>query len=159
MRRLQPAWLVAFAIALTLPAVGQRTAKPPEIMLINMGGSDCPPCMAWRRTELPKLQKTAAFVAITYVHIDKTIKSTVPPRFFLPPEVKPFKEKLDIASGGNGGSPQVALLVNGEIYDYYWATPSAEVVEQMILSIFNGSPYPRDRCIRRTSQWRCELPG
>ena len=159
MRHSQFTWLVAFVLAFTFPAAAQRTAKVPEIMMINMGGNDCPPCVAWRRTELPKLQATEAFAAIRYVHVEKVIQSAVPPRFFLPPEVKPFKDKLDIASGGNVGSPQVAILVNGEVYDYYWATPSAEVVEQMILSITSGSPYPRDRCIRRTSRWRCETPG
>ena len=91
--------------------------------------------------------------------IRKAIESAVPPRFFLPPEVKPFKDKLDFASGGRTGSPQVAILVNGEVYDYYAGTPSADIVEQMILSILNGTPYPRDRCLQRGTGWRCVVPG
>ena len=130
MRRIQSGWLLAIVFAFAMPAAAQRPARPPEIMMINMGGNDCPPCVAWRLTELPKLQAMEAFAAITYVHVVKTIHSTVPPRFFLPVEVRPFKEKLDLASGGNTGSPQVAILVNGEVYDYYWATPSAAVVER-----------------------------
>ena len=152
-------WLVAIALTVPFPSAAQRAGKAPEIMMINMGGSDCPPCVAWRQFELPKLQATAAFKAITYVHVNKTIMSAVPPRFFLPPEVKPFKDKLDFASGGISGSPQVAFLVDGEVYDYYVATPSAEVVEQMILSILNGSLYPRNRCLQRGNGWRCVVPG
>ena len=29
-----------------------------EVHLIYFGGPDCPPCVAWRQDELPKLEKT-----------------------------------------------------------------------------------------------------
>ncbi len=60
------------------------TGQPPEIILVNMGGNDCPPCVSWRMFELPKLQATEAFRSITFVHVEKSIKSTVPPPL-LPP--------------------------------------------------------------------------
>ena len=149
-------WL-AVAIALTLPLSSE--AQPPEIIMVNMGGADCPPCVAWRQFDLPQLQATEAFKSITFIHVEKTIHSTVPPRFFLPSQAKPLKEKLDLASGGNSGSPQVAILVNGEVYDYYFGTRSAAVVEKMIQSIVNGSSYPTSRCIQRSRGWQCAVVG
>ena len=151
--------LAVLAITIPVPSEAQLPARSPEIMMIYMGGDDCPPCAAWRRSELLKFQDTEAFKAIKYIHVVKTIKSAVPPRFFLPLEVKPFKEKLDFASGGETGSPQIAILVNGEVYDYYSNTLSAAEVEQMILSILNESPYPRQRCIQRVNIWRCAVHG
>lgn len=56
-----------------------------------------------------------------------------------------------MAGGGMSGSAQVAMLVNGEVYDCYFGTRSAAEVEQMILSSTHGPPYPFERCIRRKS--------
>ncbi len=38
-----------------------QTADAPRIHIIYMGGDDCPPCVAWRSNELPKLRQTKAF--------------------------------------------------------------------------------------------------
>lgn len=149
--------LLAFATLTALPASAQPARKPPEIVFVNLGGNDCPPCVAWRQFEFPKLQGTEVFKSITFVHVEKVIGSPVPPLVFLPPEVKPFKDKLDLASGGNSGSPQVAILVNGEVYDYYFGPRSASIIEQMLLSILNGSAYPLERCIQRATDWRCAV--
>ena len=110
MNRFAIALVMAVLALASVCAVAQSVDHVPRIMLINMGGNDCPPCVAWRREQLPRLQATEAFRAIRFVHVEKVIGLTVPPRFFLPAEVKPFKDKLDEASGGLGGSPQFAML-------------------------------------------------
>lgn len=106
--------------------------------------------MVWRALELPKLQKSAAFKSITFSYVQKVVKSSVPSSFFLPEEVKPYKQKLDQASEGRSGSAQVAILVNGDVYDYYRGTRSAEEVETMISSIRSGGQYPFKTCLKFT---------
>jgi hypothetical protein len=152
-------FVAAAALVLALPAQGAPAIQPAQIMMINMGGSDCPPCLAWRRAELPKLQAMEVFKSITFVHVEKGIQGTVPPRFFLPSEVRPLKEKLDFASGGMSGSPQVAFIVNGEVYDYYFGTRPAPDIEKMIRSILDGTPYPFQRCVQRDRRKHCVVTG
>lgn len=132
----------------------QPVKDEPKIHMIYLGGDDCPPCRAWRATELPKLQKSEAFKAITFSYVQKTIKSPVPMSFFLPDEVKPYKEKLDQASRRRSGSSQTAILVNGDVFDYYWGTRSAEEVEAMILSIKSGGRYPFKTCLKFTGAFK-----
>jgi len=132
---------------------------PATIHLIYMGGNDCPPCVAWRRTELPKLQQTEVFKTVTFVYAEKLIRSTVPPRLFLPEAAKPFKDKLDHASGGVIGSPQVAVLVDGEVVDYYLTSRSAADVEKMLLALRGQRAYPFQRCLRRADRQRCAEPA
>lgn len=48
--------LAWFFLALWAPVALAQAAPPqPDIHLIWMGGDDCPPCKAWRTTELPQL--------------------------------------------------------------------------------------------------------
>jgi hypothetical protein len=138
-------------------AAAQTT--PANIHMVVMGGNDCPPCVAWRGLELPKLQQTAAFKAIRFSYVAKAVKSPVPSSMFLPDEVKPYKARLDEASSGRSGSPQVAIIVNGEIYDYYFGTRSAKEVEQMILAIKDGGKYPFRRCLKRDKSAQCAVPA
>ena len=128
----------------------------PEIHLIHMGGNDCPPCVAWRGIELPKLEKSPVFEKIKFSYITKTIKSSVPSEFFLPDEVKPLKDKLDRASGGVVGSPQEVIIVNGNVYDYWFGAKSAEDLELRISAILNSNKYPAKRCVQRANNWLCE---
>lgn len=140
--------------------LAQSPASPPAVQLIWMGGNDCPPCVAWRKDELPKLQKSEEFKGITFSYVTKVIRSTVPASFFLPAEVKPYKDKLDYASSGRGGSPQAALMVNGEVFDYFHKTRSAAEIEAMIYAIRTGTKYPFDRCLKASTEWgRCEVKG
>jgi len=146
----------------TLPAIAQHRADlhAPVIHVVYMGGDDCPPCKAWRQSELPKLEKTEAFKSIRFSYVLKSIRSAVPARFFLPAEVKPYKEQLDAASAGRTGSPHFALIVNGAVYDYYFGTRSAASVEEMILAVQNGDPYPFDRCLKLSaSTGQCAVKG
>lgn len=127
----------------------QTQNTKPEVHVIYLGGNDCPPCVAWRAVDFPKLQKTEVFKQVKFSFVTKAIKSPVPSTFFLPSEVKPFKEKLDIASNGRSGSPQFAVLIDGEVFDYFHGTRSAEEFEQMLLAIRNGGQYPFQACKRR----------
>lgn len=143
-----------------LAAQGTDTAaQRPDIHIVYMGGNDCPPCVVWRREELPKLRQSAAFATARFSYVVKAIRSPVPARAFLPAEVKPLKEQLDRASGGNAGSSQTAIVVNGEVYDYYFGSRSAQDIEKMILAIREGKPYPFERCTRRASRAVCAEPA
>lgn len=141
-------------------AFAQKAVVLPSIHFIWFGGDDCPPCKAWRIFELPKLQATAEFRAIKYSFVIKVVKSPIPSTFFLPDEVKPLKEKLDYASNRRKGSPQAALVVDGEVYDYFRGTRSAEQILRMISSVRDGTPYPFVRCLRgSTKKRKCEIEG
>ena len=141
------------------PVAAVPNGDTARIHMVYMGGNDCPPCVAWRANELPLLRQTAAFRTVTFSYVQKVIASPVPPSFFLPTDVKPLKEKLDFAGGGRGGSAQVAILVNDEVYDYYFGSRSANEIEQMILAIRNGTKYPFDRCLKRDASKGCALNG
>jgi hypothetical protein len=130
-----------------------------RVHFVYMGGNDCPPCIAWRATDFAKLEKTEIFKQIKYSWVNKTIGSPVPPAFFLPPDVKPLKEKLAVASGYTSGSPHFALLVNDEVVDYWFNTftVNAEQLEAMLIALKNGLEYPRKACIRYRPKSRdCE---
>jgi hypothetical protein len=145
-------WLVC---ALGWPAGAQTPASAPRIHMIYMGGDDCPPCVAWRAEELPKLQQSRIFQSIRFSYVAKPVLSSVPAAVFLPADVKPYKEQLDAASGGNRGSPQTAMLVDGVVVDYYFAGRGAADIEEMILALQTGKRYPYARCKRRGPRWSC----
>ena len=136
-------------------AEAPKDSTAPQIHLIYFGGPDCPPCVAWRQDELPKLEKTEAFKAIKFSYVRKTVGSSIPSSFFLPDEVKPYKDKLYYASSGRGGSPQAALMVNGEVYHYLVNVRTAEQYERMILAAQNGTEFPGGRCTRRGKDREC----
>lgn len=154
-----------FTLALTIlivhgfhNVIAQVSVPPPTVMLVWMGGNDCPPCVAWRKDELPKLQKSEEYKNITFSYVIKLIRSSVPASFFLPAEVKPYKDKLDYASSGRGGSPQAALIVNGEVFDYFHKTRSASDIETMLYAVRNNTKYPFVRCLKASTEWgRCEI--
>jgi thiol-disulfide isomerase/thioredoxin len=139
-------------------ALAQGGTASASVHIVYFGGNDCPPCVAWRGSELPKLEKSQEFKAIQFSYVTKTIKSPVPASFFLPADVRPLKGKLDAASSGLSGSPQVAIFVNGEVFDYYRGTRSAEDVISMLVAIRTGGKYPFDRCIKSGSRG-CEIKG
>ncbi len=99
------------------------------------------------------------FRRIRFSYVIKVIQSPVPPSFFLPQDVKVYKEKLDVAGNRLPGSPQTAVVVNGEVFDYYFGTRSAEEIERMLIAIELGSTYPFERCPKRSSAWRCDVKG
>jgi hypothetical protein len=139
--------------AIVLVGVVQLTragSDPRTVIFVHMGGNDCPPCVAWRANELPKLQTSEQFKKIRFAYVTKTVKSPVPPAMFLPAELRPFKDQLDYASGGRGGSPHQAFIVDGKVYDYWFGPQSADEIEAAVNAILNGTPYPHRRCLKRT---------
>jgi hypothetical protein len=140
---------------------GGSAAQPMvDVHLVWMGGDDCPPCMVWKRRELPRFQATPEGRSIRISGVDKTIRSPVPAVEQLPPEVRPYKAQLDLASAGRNGSPQMALLVNGKVYDYYFGTRESDIMVEMVQAVRTGSPYPVPRCVRLGPRGhQCEQPG
>ena len=135
------------------------TAQRPTIHMVVMGGNDCPPCVAWRGLEFPKLQQMPVFQSIQYSYVTKAVQSPVPAMVFLPDEVKPYKEQLDEAGSRRTGSPQVAIIVNGKIYDYYFGTRTAQEIERMLLAIQGTGKYPFKRCLKVNLARHCEVPA
>ncbi len=144
------AWCVPLLVACPLAAGADH-----RIHIVYMGGNDCPPCRAWRATELPKLEKMEVFKRGQFTYVEKLIKSGVPPSLFIPAEVRPYKDQLDEASNAMIGAPQTAIFVDGKVYDYYWGTRTAADIERMLNAIYDGKPYPFDRCVRRETQTKC----
>lgn len=152
--------IVALSVFFGPTVMAQSAKGEADIHIVYMGGPDCPPCVAWRGLELPKLQKSATFNAIKFSYVAKSIRSAVPSEFFLPSAVKPHREKLYRASGGRGGSSQTAVLVNGEVFDYYFGARSADDIVAMIKSIESGERYPFDRCVQfYSNSLSCSLRG
>jgi len=150
--------VVAFSCAITLAQAQTPTAdasQPPRIHLIHMGGNDGLPCVNWRRFELPKLEKTEVFSKVKFSYVVKSIGSEVPSAFFLPADVKPYKDILDTADGANRGSPQAALIVNGQVYDYWFRARDAADIEKMLLAITGTGKYPFERCVKQSARWTC----
>jgi hypothetical protein len=150
-------------LALTSTNLWSQSAAAPEILFINMGGADCPPCRAWRALELPKLMQMPAYSKIKYVHVEKSINSPVPARFFLPESVKPLKEQLEAVSAGRAGSPQMAIVVNGQVYDYWWGTGKGDAgpLAKRFEAISAGAPDPASRCLKYypgRGDWQCINP-
>lgn len=133
----------------------KKTIEKTDIHLVVMGGNDCPPCRSWKLFELPKLQSTHAFKAITFSYVQKWIHAAVPDVEDLPVEVKPYKAQLDKASSRLFGSPQTALIVNGKVYDFYFGTRDAKEVEAMLTSIQTGTPYPFKACLKLGRKSAC----
>lgn len=151
--------LLLTAIFLSASAFARDPIAPERIRFIHMGGNDCPPCRAWRAVELPKLQQARAFTRVGYSYVTKTVNSPVPPEIFLPDEVKPLKTKLDYSSGGRNGSPHQVIVVDGEVFDYWFGDKSAEQIEAALTALVDGTKYPHRRCIKRTGDKNrsCEI--
>jgi len=49
--------------------------------------------------------------------------------------------------------------VNDEVFDYYFGVRSAEEVEQMILAVRDGKPYPFERCLKIAGMGKCAIKG
>ena len=151
--------------AIPANTVHSSTPLPPgqarEVKMIYMGGNDCPPCVAWRGLELPKLEKMKIFKDFEFIYVVKTIVSPVPNSMFLPEKVKPFKDVLDEAGTGNRGSSQTAIVVDGKVFDYYFGFRSAEEIEERIRAIKSGGVYPFERCIKlvKGNATQCAVKG
>ncbi|WP_342128497.1 hypothetical protein [Hydrogenophaga sp. OTU3427] len=154
------AWCLLAALVFPVVAHTQPAQPiPADIHLVWMGGDDCPPCKAWRTAELPQLLAAEEFKGVRFSYVVKPIRASVPPAAQLPSEVRPLKDALDRASGGRSGSPQAALVVNGQVYDYYVSVRSAETVLEMIGAVRGEWRYPLPRCLQMAAKGRqCAQP-
>jgi hypothetical protein len=125
-----------------------QTASKPRIEFVNLGGNDCPPCMAWRATELPKLQAMPEWKLVKFHYVTKAVPSPVPSAFFFPGEAKHLQPVLAAASNGWSGSPHQAIVVDGKVVDYWWGTEKSDPhqLAAMFRAIDEGKPLPREVC-------------
>lgn len=151
---------LAAIVSVAAAPLAQAVTDAQTVIFVHMGGNDCPPCVAWRANELPKLQASEQFKRIRFVYVVKTVKSPVPAAAFLPAELRPFKDQLDDASGGRSGSPHQAFIVDGKVYDYWFGAKDARDIEAAIAAILDGTAYPHSRCLKRTGggDRSCEVP-
>ena len=143
----------------TLIVAAQEAPAPntPKIHIIFMGGNDCLNCVQWRRFDLTKLEKIPAFNRHKFTNVVKVSRSPVPASFFLPSEIRQYKDMLDSASNGIAGSPQMAIIVNDEVFDYLYGSYSADEIELRINAIEAGGQYPYKRCLKVTQLRDCEI--
>ena len=127
------------------------------IGFIYMASSGCGPCDIWRATELPKLKELDVFKQVQFFYLNKAIQSSVPPKMFLPDDLKPLKAVLDEASGGQRGAPQTVLLVDGKVFDYRHGSYSADELQVVIKAVLAGDASPFQRCVRRQNGHCVEL--
>ena len=157
---MRAAVLLFLAAVLACSSAFARKPIPPErIRFIQIGGDDCPVCRAWHSTELPRLQQSPAFSSIWFSYVVKSIRSSVPPQAYLPYDIQHLKTKLDYASGGRAGSPHQVIVVDDEVFDYWFGASGAEQIEARIAALVNGTKYPYRRCIKRTGlkDQSCEI--
>lgn len=151
--------LLLTAVLASPPAFARKPISPERIRFIQLGGDDCPPCREWRAFELPRLQQSLAFSSIWFSYVVKSIRSPVPPEAYLPYDIQHLKAKLDYASGGRAGSPHQVILVDDEVFDYWFGASGAEEIEARIAALVNGKKYPYRRCIKHTGlkDQSCEI--
>jgi hypothetical protein len=139
------------------------TAEQPVIDFVHMGGNDCPPCIYWRATELPKLQGMPEFAHVRYTYVTKAIRSSVPSATWFPAEAKHLQPALAEAANGFSGSPHQAILVDGKIVDYWFGTGAgkgdATQIAAMVRAIRAGERLPRPTCKKLATQLTCAVPG
>ena len=52
------------------------------------------------------------------------------------------------------------MIVNGQVFDYFWGVRSADEIVAMLVAIRTGGTYPFARCIKMSNQGRsCEVRG
>ena len=129
-----------------------------RIHVVYFGGNDCPPCVAFRASEFPKFASSVEFSGVIWSNVTKSVGSAVPSSFFLPSEVKPLRDALLQATGGNAGSAQVVIFVDRKVHDVFWGSRDAGFYQKAVRSITaNSEPYPGERCTERGQGWVCKV--
>lgn len=140
----------------TEPAAATQNTK--RIHIIYFGGNDCPPCLAFRGTEFPKFEKSQEYSQVQWSFVTKSVRSQIPSGFFLPAHVKPLRDTLLQATGSNGGSAQVVILVDGKVHDVFFGSRDADFYQKMVRSVSDSKlPYPGERCLERSTGWSCKV--
>lgn len=136
---------------------------PHTIDFVHMGGNDCPPCIWWRMSELPKLQQMPEFKLMRFTYVTKTIGSRVPDPGYFPEATRHLQPALLEASNKHAGSPHEAILVDGKVVDYWFGSAGgkgdATEIARMVRAIANDEPLPRPVCRKLAGLQTCRLPG
>ena len=94
--------------------------KASVIDVVYMGDKDCPPCVEWKLTSLPKLQAASFYSQIRFTEIKKPIGDPVPAADKLPEYLRPMHDELVRIINRPRGSPMFALLVDGKAIAGGW---------------------------------------
>jgi hypothetical protein len=88
------------------------------------------------------------FQYVRYTHVVKAIQSPVPAAFFFPSEIRHLQPALKEAAGGRSGSPHQAILVNGEVVDYWFGTNRSDPTElaAVFRALHDGTRPQRKLC-------------
>lgn len=125
-------WMTATAAWSTNGSAARR------IDYVYMGGNDCPPCIAWRQTELPRLRAMPEFQLLHFSYVNKSIRSTVPAALAFPREIRALREPIFAASKGRTGSPLNAIVVDGRVAIFWWGAWTAEDIAKTVREVHNG---------------------
>ena len=141
-------------------SVSESSQVSKRIHVVYFGGMDCPPCEAFRAAEFPKFKSSPEFSSVDWSFVPKVIRSPVPSSFFLPTTIKPLREALVQATGGNAGSAQVVIFVDGKVHDVFFGSKDAAFYQKVVRSLENGKEaYLGERCVERAKGWACKVKG
>ncbi|MBC5765119.1 hypothetical protein [Ramlibacter albus] len=119
--------------------------------------------MYWRATELPKLKKLPEFAQMRFTHVIKPIRATVPAADAFPPQIRHLQPVLAQAANGVTGSPQLAILADGKLVDYWigisTSRSDASDIAATVRALMAGEPAPRATCKKLASSTACLTPG
>ncbi|MDO8279531.1 MAG: hypothetical protein Q7T63_15550 [Burkholderiaceae bacterium] len=136
------AWIAAFLAGLgwmiSAAAWSAQGAAARRIDYVYMGGNDCPPCIAWRQTELPRLKAMPEFQLVHFTYVNKSIRSPVPGAVWFPHEIRALREPIFVASKGRTGSPLNAIVVDGRVAIFWWGAWAAEDIAKTVREIHSG---------------------
>lgn len=132
-------WLASLAWMAAACAWSAGSSVARRIDYVYMGGNDCPPCIAWRQTELPRLKAMPEFELLHFTYVDKSIRSPVPAAFWFPREIRHLRDPIFVASKGRTGSPLNAIVVDGRVATFWWGTWAAEDIAKTVREIHDGT--------------------
>jgi hypothetical protein len=133
-----------------------------SVQLLFFGGSDCPVCRAWQAAHWPQWQASPEAKLAQFVFIDKTVKMDLNAIKFWPNLISPaLRQSLIKANGARRGSPQMALVVNGELVDFFYGPREASTLAAMVRGARGESLYPSRPCLQLgpSAMDECSLDG
>ena len=99
--------IVAALVFLAAPAMAQDKG----ITLFYLGGWDCPPCVAWKNHEKPRMVAAPEYGRITYVEIDVPNLKHVMEEQYWPAQHRPILAQLQ----NRGGTPRFIVAKDGKV--------------------------------------------
>lgn len=87
------------------------TAAKPNVTVIYVGASDCPPCRLWHRDYLPRFATSGEFSRLTYREVLSPKLFTLMDDAYWPEDLRRYRGRLDRRSG----VPLWFVVVEGRI--------------------------------------------